>query len=207
MQKKILSLLGLPLFLIAAAGCPQTSAPATRESSPVTRDAVATPPTSPTSVTAVPSSTPSDAPGEPAIAGELLEMHRAACYGTCPVYTVTVFDDGRVVYEGTDFVMTKGKAEKTIDAATIAKLRDAFHAVDWFNLGQYAYDSSKDPTDGPSTELYFGENGRGHRVEHYRSSLRAPAGLRDLESKIDALLETEKWIGTAAERSKMNFHR
>lgn len=148
---------------------------------------------------------PSSTPMEHVVPGEVLEMERTMCYGTCPAYKLTVFEDGRVVYEGRDFVVTKGNAEKNIDAASLEKLRDAFRAAGYLGLGDYTYDAKLDPTDGPSTNLYYAEGGRAHRLGHYAGSHRAPKKLDVLESEIDRILDTDKWIGTPAERNKMTF--
>ena len=41
-------------------------------------------------------------------------MGRGACYGTCPVYTMEVFENGTLVYNGKNFVDKLGFYEKKI---------------------------------------------------------------------------------------------
>jgi len=43
-----------------------------------------------------------------------ITLERTECYGFCPIYTLTIQGDGTVVYDGKDFVKTKGRVEITI---------------------------------------------------------------------------------------------
>ena len=35
----------------------------------------------------------------------VITLERTACFGTCPIYTITIYGDGRVVYDGEDLLM------------------------------------------------------------------------------------------------------
>ena len=52
----------------------------------------------------------------------VITLERTPCFGTCPVYTLAVQGDGTVVYEGKDFVKTKGIMEISIPQAKIDQL-------------------------------------------------------------------------------------
>ena len=52
----------------------------------------------------------------------IITLERTACFGTCPVYTLTMNGDGTVIYEGKDFVKTKGRVEATISQDQIEQL-------------------------------------------------------------------------------------
>ena len=43
----------------------------------------------------------------------VITLERTTCFGVCPVYTLTIYGDGRVVYEGTRFVRTEGERTAT----------------------------------------------------------------------------------------------
>ncbi|MBF9220127.1 DUF6438 domain-containing protein [Hymenobacter ruricola] len=62
-------------------------------------------------------------PAKPAVAdGPVITFERTACFGTCPSYTLQVFADGRVAYEGRRFVPQVGKKELRMSAAAVADL-------------------------------------------------------------------------------------
>ncbi len=42
----------------------------------------------------------------------VITLERTQCFGSCPVYKLTVYGDGRVVYEGGGFVKIKGEKKK-----------------------------------------------------------------------------------------------
>lgn len=148
-------------------------------------------------------STPTE-PSAPIRPGVLASLQRTACYGWCPTYELTVYEDGRVEYEGREYVKTKGKVSSKLDPAKLQALREAYRAAQFFSLGNYPYVSKTDPTDGPSAVLYYAEGGHAKVVEHYRGSKLAPTSLATLESSFDSLLDVQQWIGTEQERSILN---
>jgi len=38
----------------------------------------------------------------------IITLHRTMCFGTCPVYRITIYGTGEVVYQGYYFVRVKG---------------------------------------------------------------------------------------------------
>ena len=44
----------------------------------------------------------------------VITLERTACFGVCPVYKLTVYGDGRVVYEGKRFVRVEGTITRNI---------------------------------------------------------------------------------------------
>jgi len=128
-------------------------------------------------------------------------LERTACYGWCPVYTVTVYRDGAVEYLGTNFVKTKGKATGTISADEVAALDRLFTAAHYFDFKD-SYESY-DMTDQPSATTSYRADGRSKTVRHYYGDSHAPEALSALETGIDRIVRTERWVGTQAERDKL----
>jgi hypothetical protein len=52
----------------------------------------------------------------------VLIYQRTPCYGRCPVYTATIFADGRVEYDGQRYVPLLGKHTLSLPPATVAAL-------------------------------------------------------------------------------------
>ena len=66
-----------------------------------------------------------------------ITLERTACYGTCPVYKLTITGDGMVVYEGRDFVEVKGEQTSSISPAQVQDLVDAFEQANFLSLHDY----------------------------------------------------------------------
>jgi hypothetical protein len=128
----------------------------------------------------------------------MLTLERTACFGFCPIYKLTVYGNGKVVYEGKRFVKVTGTQTTTISRAAVRKLVSEFQRIQYFNL-QDSYMGGH--TDAPSaiTSLVMGKKQK--TVNHYLASPDAPTKLTDLENKIDAVVNSKQWIGTDSERA------
>lgn len=134
-------------------------------------------------------------PGVGGKARVLATLERTACFGTCPVYRVTVYSDGRVEWEGREFVKVRGKAAGRLDAAGLRKLREAFAAARYFDLrGEF---DCREVTDNPSANTSFSDGTRSRAIRHYYgcSSPAGAAALTTLESRIDEIVGSARWVG------------
>jgi hypothetical protein len=134
----------------------------------------------------------------------LASIDRAACYGTCPVYTVTVYRDGKVEYVGADYVKTKGKVTGTVTPAQLAAL-DKLFTDDHYLAYNDSYEHT-DWTDAPSARTSYLPLGATtpKTVGHYYGDSHAPESLSKLEESFDTIVNTDRWIGTRAVRDKLN---
>jgi hypothetical protein len=62
-----------------------------------------------------------------------LTLERTACFGACPMYRMTLYADGTVVYEGDRFVEVTGKQTINIGAETVDKLVGIFESAGYFD--------------------------------------------------------------------------
>ncbi|MBD1893832.1 DUF6438 domain-containing protein [Coleofasciculus sp. FACHB-129] len=127
-----------------------------------------------------------------------LTLERTACFGFCPIYKLTVYGNGKVVYEGKRFVKVTGTRTTTISKTAARKLIADFQKLNYFKL-QDSYTGGH--TDAPSaiTSLTIGKKQK--TVHHYLPSPDAPTQLTELENKIDTVVNSKQWIGTDAERA------
>jgi Domain of unknown function (DUF6438) len=146
-----------------------------------------------------PTPTPSPAPTPtPDYSSVQITLERTACFGFCPIYTLTIHGDGLVEYEGTEHVSVKGHQTTQLTQAQVAEVVAAFQQADYFNLKEN-YTASV--TDIPSTITSFALNGRTKHITNYGGCMtdepdqKAPQSLCDLETKIDTLVNTSQWIG------------
>jgi hypothetical protein len=185
------SLAGLVVFalLIAPAGC-----------APPAGDAKA------------PADSAAAAPDAGAPADTLLTLDRSTCFGPCPSYALTVFESGRVVYDGREYVEVKDTVRAQISGAKVERLKQQFRAADYFGYPRsYGRGDSACAVwrpDFPTVRTSFRTGGRRRQVEHYHGCYarrtedggeleRAPslARLAALEDTVDAIVGTARWTG------------
>src|SRR5262245_22148033 len=137
--------------------------------------------------------------------GKLLSLERTVCYGPCPVYSITLYDDGRVAYRAVSSVKSIGEAKGRVEVSTIATLHQELRRSGLMSLRDHCCDCY-DVTDHPSVKITY-DFGVGERgvVDHYHGCRATPAWLGRLEDRIDEVLHVEQFIGTRSERFKL-FH-
>lgn len=130
---------------------------------------------------------------------KVITLERTVCFGTCPVYKLTIYRDGRVRYEGIKFVKKKGKATGRINRAKVEELVEQFQEIYYFNLDE-AYTPGKRGcpqalTDLPSALTSLTWNGRTKTVNHYHGcrGLNTLELLTQLEDKIDSAVNVGRW--------------
>ncbi|MFN2578980.1 MAG: acetamidase/formamidase family protein [Pyrinomonadaceae bacterium] len=129
-----------------------------------------------------------------------ITLERTVCFGTCPAYKVTIARDGTVTFDGRRFTKTKGLATGHIKADDFRKLMKEFEKIDYFSLPDaYTPGTAQCPrvvTDLPSANTSIHLNGKMKSVEHYYGcgNAQALAKLTALETRIDEVAGTQKWI-------------
>jgi hypothetical protein len=127
----------------------------------------------------------------------IISLERTACYGTCPVYKVTIDAQGTVSFDGTDHVRVKGHQTDRIPASAVARLLATAERIRFFELRdsyrtvRHADGSEEMVTDLPTAFVSITRGGRTKRIEDYFGT---PADLRQLERDIDLASNTKRWI-------------
>lgn len=138
----------------------------------------------------------------------MIKLARNYCSGTCPVYEVTVYADGKVVFEGKQNVKTQGKAEDQIGQEQVKQLIAEVEKAAYFSLND-KYKNDRDGcttslTDKPSVNISIRFGGKEKTIDHYYYCREEgkeinfgkvyPQPLYQLESKIDEIVNTKQWI-------------
>lgn len=113
----------------------------------------------------------------------LVEIHTGACFGYCPVFTLTVLNNGLVRYNGERFVEKIGKDSFNLTAEELKKLQVKVKEV---NLWQYPDMIKTDVVDAPFVTLTAYQDGKSKSV---RGSFDRPAPLLELEGMLKDLAE------------------
>ena len=122
----------------------------------------------------------------------MITLERTVCFGTCPAYSVVIFGNGTVTYEGFAFVAVTGTQTHQISKDKVEKLVKAFYEAEYFSLE----DRYEEPvSDLPSTTTSITAAGLTKSVYRYGSG---PEKLVELENKIDALSGVDRWVKTEA---------
>ena len=117
-----------------------------------------------------------------------ITLERTACFGFCPVYTVTLRDDGTVTYRGTEHVKVSGTHTWKIDPAAVRALAQEMQDEGFFAL-QDEYRSMV--TDHPTVITSLSIGTRTKKVVDY---VAGPPKLKDFEAKIDEIAGTRKYV-------------
>lgn len=129
-----------------------------------------------------------------------ITLERGACFGTCPIYKVSLTSDGRVSFEGINYTKIKGKATGRIKAKDFQKLVKEFEQIKYFSLDD-KYEPGESNcgaavTDMPYVKSSIQLKGRTKSVSHYQGCLQSGVvrALFALDRRIDEVAGTAKWI-------------
>lgn len=125
------------------------------------------------------------APDAPAL---LLSLKRTPCFGRCPVYTVELYADGRLHFEGDANTRERGAHEGKLTPEQVAAVTARVEASD-FATWKTSYETHT-VTDLPGAVLTW----KGKTIRHYHGDESAPTDLMALETDLDVLLGTSVWI-------------
>jgi uncharacterized protein DUF6438 len=142
---------------------------------------------------------PVEGSAQTGVDGAAITLERTACFGSCPVYRVSVFPSGQVTYEGKAHVRRVGSASGQIPQLQLDALLEEIDRSGYFTFapryttgqpacGRYA-------TDAPSVITSVTLRGRTHRVEHDYGCGSAPGALVILEQRIDEVAGSAQWTG------------
>ena len=128
-------------------------------------------------------------PGE-----KFVGISAGSCGGTCPVYELYVFSDGRVIFIGKEYTGRKGRATKNVDRSVyqnIAVLIAKTGVLD----GELKAGTCL--SDHPHLKVLRGpsKDGNGVRVQELDSGCAGHADLaRDIEKRFIDDTEVSRWI-------------
>ena len=127
----------------------------------------------------------------------MISLDRGMCFGTCPVYTVTLYENGTVHWNGEMYVDVVGEASAEIDPEEVRNLSAYIEGRGFFTFNDTYV--SYDITDLPWATLTVSNGTSFKQVEHYHGDHSAPVVLHNLEDAVDVAANTSVWIGAGGE--------
>lgn len=115
-------------------------------------------------------------------------IQRTPCFGRCPIYTITVYEDGSVIYEAEEFVQEKGAFYGKVEEDKIRKLMQRAEAINFFELND-EYDNEY-VTDLPSTITTLRKDGE---LKQVINRYQGPEELHKFEKYFDQLFLDLNW--------------
>jgi hypothetical protein len=120
-------------------------------------------------------------------------LEQTPCFGTCPVYAVSVWRDGRATYDGRAHVTQIGTREHSVSASTLLALDEAIERAHVETLAT-SYEQ-RFVTDLPTTiTTVTDRHGRTKRIRRYHGDRTAPARLVQLERDIARILGLDRGL-------------
>ncbi len=83
---------------------------------------------------------------------DAITLERTGCYGTCPIYSLTIYGDGKVTYEGKRHVDNIGEFTGQLSQAQLTSLYTYAKGLDW---ERYPEKFPIDNVDFPQFNLAF----------------------------------------------------
>ncbi len=131
-------------------------------------------------------------PDQVAGATPIATLERTGCYGECPVYRLTVSNDGSVVYVGTRWVKVLGRQQYKLTEAQLSELQTAFERANFMQLRDY---DRVENTDDDWAHVSYRRGNIVKHVRHYHGDNSAPAALSTLEDEFDRIVDSGRFIG------------
>lgn len=114
---------------------------------------------------------------------------KTACFGTCPVYQVQIFSDGKATWYGRMNVERKGWYEAQLDESVLRRILNKANEVLFFSF-ENEYPIGHKVADLPTTIMYLQV---GDMEKTIKDTHEAPAKLQEYEKFMENLIEEIDW--------------
>ena len=120
-------------------------------------------------------------------------LSRTGCFGRCPIYSVEVYGDGRLIYTGDANVDVTGRHVYAVSQDAVAKLIEEMRTGDLWSMAE-SYDGDM-TGDMPRFTLMLEIGGAKHFIrDRYGSRVGMPAAIAAFEESVDHLARSQMWI-------------
>ena len=121
-------------------------------------------------------------------------LERNICLGDCPVYQMSIYDDGTVLYLGNLHVEILGNAVAKLKHKQITDLIDQIRES---NVMAYKRYSNQPAYDAPTVKISVMFNNEWSFVYYYLTGSNSgiPLELRIFECNIEKIVGTDQWTG------------
>ncbi len=119
---------------------------------------------------------------------KVIGIQKTSCYGACPVYTMDILSNCKVILRSEKFLeIGPGVFKSKLSKNQYEELIDSFRKANYFGLDEIY--SSK-VSDLPTTYFFFEDNGTAKTIEVYG---KWPEALVDVDKQLTDLIAELKW--------------
>jgi len=118
-----------------------------------------------------------------------IRLVRHGCYGSCAQYSVSVLGNGRVLYDGGEYVRVKGQVRANIAHKGVDDLIRRINDIGFFDF--HPHKSQRCVTDGPTATIAVSQPGREKQID---DECVESQELEDLQEAIDNAVEIQQWV-------------
>ena len=119
----------------------------------------------------------------------VVSIHRSSCYGECPSFSLSVYRDGVVLYEGLSNVVRTGFWVSKVPIESIRKLLEDFDRAGFCSFPGM---SEVNPQ-SPSTTIELHSQRCSHAVKYYPNI--GPREFYKLAEHVESIADTKQLVG------------
>jgi hypothetical protein len=120
-------------------------------------------------------------------ATSMIKLSKGPCYGTCPVYDLSISGDGKAAYNGKRFTEMEGEYNRVLTTTATNALFDRFVEADFWS---YEDHYTADITDLSTTWITFEHDDQSKKVMAYYD---VPESLLSLIKEVEMVVESDDW--------------
>lgn len=118
-----------------------------------------------------------------------IRFSTSQCFGTCPVFELTIKPDGAAEYHAIQYCGKRGSFKTVLDTVILHKLLETIDYIEWASLkDEYSVNWTDDQT--ATLEIIF-SNGQTKKISDY--GMIGTFGLQHLYEQLFAIRKTQKW--------------
>jgi hypothetical protein len=122
----------------------------------------------------------------------IITVERTACFGFCPDYRLSIYGNGKVVYEGYYYVRVEGTRTAYIPKSKVRELVAEFERIGFYNFDDHYIMGA---TDLPSALISIDLEGRSKTIDMYGAEMIAPEEIANLIKQIEEAVNVSRWVG------------
>ena len=107
--------------------------------------------------------------------------------GSCPVYDIAIYPNGKVTLNAKKFLEIKGDFESKLSKDELNSLLETFESS---NFTSFKKSYTSNMSDLPTTKLSYTVSNKTHKVVNYDG---APQALKDLQRLVAELVDQLDW--------------
>ena len=125
----------------------------------------------------------------------LAKLERSGCSGVCPIFSLTIYFDGSVFYQGEAHTVVAGGKEFSLSNDQLSRVRSAFTRKGFLIMSDQCCECI-DVSGAPSTRITYQGNGPYKSINRYHGCLNTwSRNLEILEAEILKITGAGAWVG------------